>query len=434
MINQMSVTRLGWCLALMLLAPVKVMANDPPVEAVDASTQHQAAPVEAASPTDETTVEASRPSPLGERMAEANLPIASAAVEGDAESAWVVDSLQRLDQAVATQASLVNASTDNSDNVQADSLQQQASTHSIDLQPIESSLASEGLFQTPLAQPLDMAQTTSEPSQSGQWHFLAVPYIYFPFNISGSATFEGEDFRNDFVGDFNDPSRDFDFSPSEIRTALQNSLNFAFLSGFEAWTPNYNVGILANVNYLSLTSEETITRSVRRPGFADFVPTELNASLDTQFWNVDLAGSYRFYDAAKANPEGLNTEHDLGPFVFDVLGGLSLVNINTQLDLSTNLGGEGESSNSLTVISPLIGGRFRWNANPKLAVLLSGTASGFGLSGLTQYGIQGGISWLFSGNTSLGAGYRFSSLDYSSSQVDLNVNQNGPYLSFTFRL
>ena len=257
-----------------------------------------------------------------------------------------------------------------------------------------------------------------------------VPYIYVPFNISGSATFEGsEDFRNDF----DDPSIDFDISPSDIKTTLQNSLNFAFLGELEAWTPDYTIGILANLDYVSLSSEETVNRSVRRPGLADFVPTELNAEVDTELWRADLAGSYRFYDAAKVNPEGVHSEFDLGPFVFDVFGGLSLVSINADLELSTNLGGEGESSRSQTIVSPLIGGRVRWNATPKLAVLGSGSVSGFGISGLTQYAIQGWVDWMFSGNTSLAAGYRFSFLDYSADRVDLSVDQNGPYLNIGFR-
>jgi hypothetical protein len=118
-----------------------------------------------------------------------------------------------------------------------------------------------------------------------------------------------------------------------------------------------------------------------------------------------------------------------------VLGGLNITSLNTQLDLSTNLGGEGEFSTSKTVVSPLLGGRFRWNATPELAVVLSGSVSGFGIGGLTQYGVLGGVNWMFSGNTSVGLGYRFGFLDYDSgsSEVDLNVDQNGPYLNFGFR-
>jgi hypothetical protein len=340
----------------------------------------------------------------------------------------VADSLTWLDQAVAAQAQVPRS------GAQADSLGLlPSSTDSSDLQPIAAPLASEGLSQTPLVQPLDMAQTTSDPSQSNRWHFLAVPYIYIPFSISGSATFQGEGFRNDFVGDFIDPSRDFDFSPSQISAALRNSLNFAFFSGFEAWTPDYKIGIVANIDYVSLSTGSTINRDVRIPGAAAFVPTQVNASLNTQLWRGDLLGSYRFYDPARVNPEGVRSEYDLGPFVFDVLGGLSLIQINNQLGLSTNLGGNGQFNSTQTLVSPLIGGRARWNANPKLAVVGSATVSGFGLSGLMQYGIQGGVDWMFSGDTTLGAGYRFSFLDYSSDQVDLNVDQHGPYINIGFR-
>ena len=351
-----------------------------------------------------------------------------AGVEGATDSAWVADSLTWLDQAVAAQASLPSST------AQADSLGlPPSSTDSRDLQPMQSPSAREDLFQTPLAQSLDIAETTSPPSQSEQWHFLFVPYIYVPLSISGSATFQGEGFRNSFAGDFTDPSRDFDFSPSQIGAKVKDSLNFAFLGGLEAWTPNYTIGILSNLNYVSLSSRETFNRDVRIPGLANFVPSQVNAALNTQLWNVDLAGSYRFYDPKKANPEGIRSEYDLGPLVFDVLGGLSFVQINNQLGLSTNLGGNRQFNSTQTLVLPLIGGRIRWNANPKLALVGMGTISGFGISGLTQYSIQGGVDWMFSGNTSLGAGYRFSFLDYSSSQVDLNVNQNGPYLDFGFR-
>lgn len=354
---------------------------------------------------------------------------------GATESTWVADSLTWLDQAVAAQASLPASGTE------ADSLAlQPSSTNSRDLQPMESPSAREDLLQTPLAQSSNLAQTTSTPAQSEQWHFLFVPYIYVPLFISGSADYKGtENFRNNFSPGGFDPagdpnaSRDFEFTPSQVRTAIKDSLNFAAFGGLEAWSPSYNLGVLANVDYLSVSSGDTFTRPVRRPGFADFIPTELNSALNTQLWNADLAASYRFYDAAKASPEGLDTEFDLGPFVFDVLGGVNLTSINSQLGLSTNLGGDGQFTTSNTVISPLLGGRFRWNANPRLAVLASGSVSGFGIGGLMKYSFQGGVDWLFSGNTSLGLGYRLGFLDYNSSDVDLNVDQNGPYLNFGFR-
>lgn len=316
---------------------------------------------------------------------------------------------------------------------QDDSLRLQSSTNSRDLQLVESVPAVADVIQVPLVQPADIAQTATTPSQSDQWHFLLVPYVHIPLSVSGSVAYEGEDNSLPGGGTAINGSRDFELSSERISTSLENDLNFALLSGFEAWTPDYHLGILANFDYLSLTSNQSLTRSVRFPGVANFVPTELDADLDTELWNAGLAASYRFYDAAKASPGGGNTEFDLGPFVADVLGGLNVTSLDTDLELSTNLGGEVEFSSSNTIVSPLLGGRLRWNANPQLAIVVSGNISGFGISGLTRYSVQGGVSWLFSGNTSLGLGYRFASLEYDTDEVEITADQNGPYLNFGLR-
>jgi hypothetical protein len=276
---------------------------------------------------------------------------------------------------------------------------------------------------SPEMPPADSTEVPTATTQPTQWHFLFVPYLYLPFSISGSA-----DFRRGI-------SRDFDLSPSEIRTQLKNSLNFAFFGALEAWTPDYHLGLLANLDYLSLSTDSTFTRSARFPRLADFVPTEVKASVNTQLWYVDLAANYRFYDQTKVNPKGVTTEFDLGPMLFDVGGGINITSINSELDLSTNLGGSGNFDGGKTIVSPLLNARFRWNATPRFAVVLAGSVSGFGISGLTQYGFRGGIDWMFSGNTSLVLGYRFGSLNYNSNSSDFNLdtNQNGPYLGFGFR-
>jgi hypothetical protein len=58
------------------------------------------------------------------------------------------------------------------------------------------------------------------------------------------------------------------------------------------------------------------------------------------------------------------------------------------------------------VVSPLLGGRLRLNVNPKLALVTTGSVAGFGISGLSKWNVMSGIDWMFSGNTSLGLGYR----------------------------
>lgn len=286
--------------------------------------------------------------------------------------------------------------------------------------PVIPIAASEPLANSPSA---NEPQTT--PSQSNRWHFLFQPYLYLPVTIYGDANF------GRFTGDIA-------IDGDQIRTSIKDDLNFAFLGDLQAWTPNYRVGLLADVNYLSASSQDTFTRSIRRPGLADFVPSELQAEVDTHVWYVNLGAAYRFYNQSQINPEGVSTEFDLGTFVFDIVGGLNIASVNADLDLSTNLGGQAEFDGGTTVVSPMLGGRLRVNASPKLALVTQGSVAGFGIGGLTQWGVLAGLDWMFSGNTSLGLGYRFGYVSYNKDfdrdkDFGVSLNQNGPYLSLGFR-
>jgi hypothetical protein len=268
-------------------------------------------------------------------------------------------------------------------------------------------------------------ESQAETSPSPRWHFLFQPYVYVPVTIYGDATF----------GRF---TRDFAVDGNQIVTALKDSFIFGFLGDLQAWTPNYHLGLIANVNYLATGSESTFTRSVRCSCSTSFIPTELKADVNTEALSIDLAAAYRFYDKSKVNPNGTFTEFDLGTFLFDVIGGLNITSVSTDINLTTDLGGEADFDGSNTVVSPLLGGRLRVNVARRLALVTAGTVSGFGISGLTQWGALAGLDWMFSGNTSVGLGYRFGYLNFnknldSGRDFGVVLNQNGPYLSFSFR-
>lgn len=315
-------------------------------------------------------------------------------------------------------------------------------TQTTEAEPTPMPRASWEVSQTPVipdaaSEPPANSSSPKEPqtaaSQPTRWHFLFQPYLYLPVTIYGTSTFDNSESRNTFTRE-----RNIAIDADQIRTTIQDDLNFAFLGNFQAWAPNYHWGLLADVNYLSASSQGTLTRPVRRAGLADFIPTQLQADLDAQVWSVDLAATYRFYNPAQVNPKGAFTEFDLGPFVFDIIGGLNITSVNTSLDLTTNLGGQAEFDAGATIVSPLLGGRFRWNASPKLALVTTGSVSGFGIAGLTNWGVVTNLDWMFSGNTSLGLGYRFGYVSYnknadSGRDFGVSLNNNGPFLSFTFR-
>ncbi len=290
--------------------------------------------------------------------------------------------------------------------------------------------------ETPVETPNTNESQTSA-SESNRWHFMFQPYVYLPITIYGDTTV-GKLRGNGSGSGSGNSGGDIDIGFDEIKTFIDEKLNFLFFGDFQAWRPDYHLGFLANIDYLSASTDVTLTRPVRNPGLADYVPTELKASLDSEVWSGDLAASYRFYDKTKVNPKGVSTEHDLGPLLFDVIGGMNITSVNLNLDLSTNLGGTANFDRGKTIVSPLVGGRVQWNFAPKWAAVTAGSFSGFGISGLTKWSARTGIDWMFAGDTSVGIGYRFSYLNYnkdldSGKDFGLTLNQNGPYLDFSFR-
>lgn len=170
----------------------------------------------------------------------------------------------------------------------------------------------------------------------------------------------------------------------------------------------------------------------------DIIPSEFSSNVEVQTWNVDLAAAYRFYDQSQVNPKGVATEFDLGFFLFDIIGGVRILGMSENLDVDTNLGGEGNFNSSVTIAQPLLGARLRLNFSDNLAGVFLGTVAGFNIGslGLSWQAIAG-LDWMFSGNTSVGIGYRFAYFEYETGsgrdKFSVSLNNNGPYLNLTFR-
>ncbi|AFZ48473.1 hypothetical protein Cyast_2530 [Cyanobacterium stanieri PCC 7202] len=268
------------------------------------------------------------------------------------------------------------------------------------------------------------SEIAMEPiTPSNSWHFLFQPSIYIPFTIYGDAR------AGSLTGDFA-------LDASQIRKSIKDDLNFAFFGRMKAWTPDYRLGLFADFDYLSLDSRASVTRTL--PVSLGSIPVTLNAGVDSTLWSLSFGGAYRFYNSSQVNPEGVNTEFDLGSSVFDVFAGLNITGIDLGLDFNAPGLGSARFDGSKTVVSPIVGGRFRFNVHPQWAIVGGGSFSGFGINGLRQWNLSTGVDWLFSEKTSLGLGYRFGYTGYNSTlrtntDFGIDVNQNGPYLNLSFR-
>jgi hypothetical protein len=263
------------------------------------------------------------------------------------------------------------------------------------------------------------------PDATGEipWRLSLEPYVYAPFGVSGDVTVSGVEVPiNAGIGD--------------ILDVAINTLNFAAFGRVEAWRGPW--GIVFDGAYANLSTGQSMAIPIPTDLQLVGLPPQIDidAAVGVSFSRFDLAGAYRFGDGNL--PYALrtaDTEFALGPFLFDAIVGLRLQIFSNDLVLTSNLGQDYKFSQTRTFPEPMVGGRARWNLSDNLAVLAGGSISGFGIGNLTL-SVDGyaGIDWLFSGNTSLLASYRFTYVDDNSGDsFGLNLFTHGPIVGVKFR-
>lgn len=270
--------------------------------------------------------------------------------------------------------------------------------------------------------PSPFVAQTSNTADDIPWRFSFEPYVYAPFGVSGDVTVDGVKVPIDAgIGD--------------IFSVAINTLNFAAFGRAEAWKGHW--GIVFDGAYANLGTAQTVEIPLPPELQLFGLPSEIDidAAVGVTFSRFDLAAAYRFGDGNLSNAfRTADTEFELGPFLFDAIAGLRIQNFQNDLQLTDNLGDEFDFSDSQTFVEPLLGGHARWNLSDNLAVLTGGSVSGFGIGDLT-FSVDGyaGVDWLFSGNTSLLASYRFTYVDSSSDSLGLNLFTHGPLVGVKFR-
>jgi hypothetical protein len=264
---------------------------------------------------------------------------------------------------------------------------------------------------------------TSNTADEIPWRFSFEPYVYVPFGVNGDVTVDGIEVPIDAgIGDIFD--------------VAINTLNFAAFGRAEAWKGHW--GIVFDGAYANLGTGQTVEIPLPPELQLFGLPSEIDvdAAVGVSFSRFELAAAYRFGDGNLSNAfRAADTEFDLGPFLFDAIAGLRIQAFTNDLVLTSNVGDEFDFSDSQTFVEPMLGGHARWNVSDNLAVLTGGSVSGFGIGDLTfSVDGYGGIDWLFSGNTSLLASYRFTYVDSSSSDsFGLNLFTHGPLVGVKFR-
>lgn len=270
---------------------------------------------------------------------------------------------------------------------------------------------------------LDVSQMPAVPSTldagiasptPSQWHFSFEPFVVLPLSTTGTLG----------VGDV---AIDVNAGLSE----LLSPLNLAFLGQFEGWYENQ--GFVVNTTYFA--AGESATANFDLPPLS--FPLALEGSASADLWRTDLLYAYRFTKPPESGYGAGFTEFDLPPVSFDLMGGLRFYSLSQEVSVNSNVGVSRSLSNSDFILEPVLRSRLRWNTSDYLAVLLDSSVSGLSLTGGSTFSVTAtaGVEWLFSGNTSLSAGYQLNYIDYAASGRDgeLDLLAHGPRLSFIFR-
>jgi hypothetical protein len=98
----------------------------------------------------------------------------------------------------------------------------------------------------------------------------------------------------------------------------------------------------------------------------------------------------------------------------DVMAGGHVHNLSYEL---TDSGNElAESSRGW--FDPLLGGRFRWPISSRWQLRAAGHLGGLGIGSDLAWGLEGSIYYNVLSNLSVGLGYRFWAIDYSTGSAD----------------
>ena len=213
--------------------------------------------------------------------------------------------------------------------------------------------------------------------------------------------------------------------------------NITYGARFEAWNVANNVMFFIEPSYRDRGLIDTVVVDVPPP-LQNRIPSEVRLDLDSQYLNVDVGLGYRFFDRVGTPPSKLATEFDIPEISFDIMAGARLFFSWNEVSAATNLGQTASASRQQTWAEPLVGARLRWNISDQVAFLLDGDVSGFGIGDLSfSWRAKGTLDWMFSGDTSLVAGYQVSEFDYTltsgNNSLRYDILSHGPYLGLLFR-
>jgi hypothetical protein len=211
-----------------------------------------------------------------------------------------------------------------------------------------------------------------QDSSSSDWHFAFAPYL-FAAGITGTVGARGRTLE-----------LDADFSGS-----VWESLDFGLMGAFEA-------------------------RKGRFVSFTDFMWIKLSKEEDTP---------RRFYDTAKLGVNFLMIDPEIGyrlvdsdKYALDVLGGVRIWSVETNLNVTTGILPGFDVSQRKTWAAPVVGLHGVASVTPKFFLAGKFDIGGVGIGADLTTQLYGAAGYRITNNVALIAGYRWLQVDYDDDE------------------
>ena len=173
------------------------------------------------------------------------------------------------------------------------------------------------------------------------------------------------------------------------------------------------VGLFTDLIFMSLSSDQMTTP-------IGPIPTYVGFKANAKELIVDPEAYVRLVDSDRGS--------------IDAIGGGRFWKLNNSLNLfPPNSGNEVTVGQTQNWVDPVLGARFRLNANKGIFFTLKGDAGGFGVGSQLTYQIYAGAGKEFKERYAAFLGYRYLYVDYSNGGFLYNVHMSGLVTGFSIR-
>ena len=252
---------------------------------------------------------------------------------------------------------------------------------------------------------LDQSDVTDEPSSAGRdspgeddagWSFQLAPYVW----MAGVKADAG-------VGPF-ESSGEADFID------LVKKLDIGAMLHFEGRKKRW--GFILDGLYMNLGEDATA-----RVGKVKVRGIDIEGGVKMAL--LEASVFYRFGDAGlsfdRFEKKGLS---------FDALAGVRALFVDVEIEL----GPLPTFSRDKWLVDPIIGGRFHMGLSERWLLSLRGDIGGFGVGSELTWNASALLGYRLSERTTLAFGYRYLAIDYSSGNLELDLEFSGPFLGISF--